>query len=222
MMQIIARDYFDGGLKDYKREDYKFVGLLMGLSILQNGKIPRFMEEDMLKNVFGQRSDMRCVKDIQDGLSEVGVYQVAHAFPILLHIFRKNENNQLTIKQLTRLLKPSFSEIGSNKRALENEVYGKFLKYMRESASGRRGSISLGHILKFTTGTDEEPLLDYELEPSLIFDEVVEKGKFIPTARTCINQIRLPRPSLGIPLIPDENLYTLYDYAFANCYFGTV
>jgi len=33
MMQNIKRDYFDGGLKEYKKEDYKMVGLVMGILI---------------------------------------------------------------------------------------------------------------------------------------------------------------------------------------------
>ena len=38
---------------------------------------------------------------------------------------------------MTQLMKPLFSENGSNKRPLENEVYGKLLKYMREAASNQ-------------------------------------------------------------------------------------
>lgn len=36
---------------------------------------------------------------------------------------------------MTHLLKPRFSEEGSNERMLQNEVYGRVLKYMREAAS---------------------------------------------------------------------------------------
>jgi len=80
--------------------------------------------------------------------------------------------------------------------------------------------VSLGHILKFVTGDDEEPLLGYELEPSLVFDEVTEEGRFTPSARTCINQLILPRPSLQIKLLPESKSFHLYDYAFVNEYFG--
>lgn len=57
------------------------------------------------------------------------------------------------------------------------------------NSGGRRGAITLGHILKFVTGDDEEQVLGYELEPSLIFDEVMETGRFVPSARTCFIQL---------------------------------
>jgi len=36
---------------------------------------------------------------------------------------------------VTNLLKPEFSEEGSNSRTFENAVYAKFMKYPREAAS---------------------------------------------------------------------------------------
>ena len=44
----------------------------------------------------------------------------------------------------------------------------------------------------------------------------------IPTASTCINQLRLPRPSVGLRLLEQRKLFNLYDYAFTNYYFGQV
>ena len=39
------------------------------------------------------------------------------------------------MKSLTTLLQPDFSEVGSNKRKFENQVYSAFLKYLRSVAS---------------------------------------------------------------------------------------
>ena len=86
---------------------------------------------------------------------------------------------------------------------------------------GRRGNIALSDILRFCTGADEEPVLGYALHPSIIFVEANE-GHFIPTANTCINCLKLPRPSLTEPLPSIEMLHDLYDYAFANAHFGLV
>ena len=50
------------------------------------------------------------------------------------------------------------------------------------SIGGRRGAVSLRHILKFVTGTDEEPVLGFTLHPSITFVEVESESKTIPTA----------------------------------------
>ena len=87
---------------------------------------------------------------------------------------------------------------------------------------GRRGAVSLGHILKFVIGTDEEPVLGFALHPSTTFVEAESESKMIPTASSCINQLRLPRPSVGLKLLEESKLFSLYDYAFTNDYFGQV
>ena len=52
---------------------------------------------------------------------------------------------------------------------------------------GRRGGITLGYVLTFVTGSDEEPVLGYEIHPSIYFAVAVE-GNFLPTANVCINR----------------------------------
>jgi len=85
---------------------------------------------------------------------------------------------------------------------------------------GRRGSITLNHILKFATGAEDEPVLGFVLKPSIEFVEVA--SSFIPTANTCINLMKLPRPTPSTPVLPDNELFSLYDYAFSNSYYGMV
>ena len=34
---------------------------------------------------------------------------------------------------------------------------------------GRRGPITLGHILRFVSGSEKEPLLGFHLHPSIVF-----------------------------------------------------
>lgn len=55
--------------------------------------------------------------------------------PMFLHLFRKNPQHRMTVKQLTHILKPRFSDSGSNSRTLEENVYKEFVKYLREVAS---------------------------------------------------------------------------------------
>lgn len=41
----------------------------------------------------------------------------------------------MTVRKLQHLLKPEFSERGSNARMFEGDVYRAFIKYVREAAS---------------------------------------------------------------------------------------
>ncbi|KAH3746595.1 hypothetical protein DPMN_181004 [Dreissena polymorpha] len=118
---------------------------------------------------------------------------------------------------LTHLLKPQFSAEGSNRRQRENSTYTLFIKYMREAASGRRGAVNLGSILRFATGTEEEPALGFALQPSIQF---MESANFLPTANTCINRMNLSLPDESNPLPLQEELFNLFDLAFCNTFFG--
>ena len=51
------------------------------------------------------------------------------------HLFRPNENTQMTFRRLVSLLKPVFAEHGSNERTYQNKVHNVFLKYLREAGS---------------------------------------------------------------------------------------
>ena len=51
------------------------------------------------------------------------------------HLFRPNENTQMTFRRLVSLLKPVFAEDGSNEHTYQNKEYNVFLKYLREAGS---------------------------------------------------------------------------------------
>ena len=53
---------------------------------------------------------------------------------MFLHLFTPSQT-KLTLKALLQILKPSFSEEGSNDRHFENAVYSVYLKYLRSVAS---------------------------------------------------------------------------------------
>ena len=50
-LQKIKQKHFDNGLKEHLSEDYKTVGIILALSVLQNGNIPRFLTEDQLQEI---------------------------------------------------------------------------------------------------------------------------------------------------------------------------
>ena len=82
------------------------------------------------------------------------------------------------------------------------------------------GNITLGHILQFVCGTDEEPVLGFAKSPGILFVPI--DIALLPTANTCVNSLNLPYPSATVSLPSDEALFNLYDYAFANAFFGTM
>ena len=223
-LKEIKDKYFDNRLRELVAEEYEYVGVIMALSILQNGPVPRFMPEEILQEVFSETPARPCLAALRRGFMKLGLYQIAINLPLFLHLMHPNEANQLSRKKLILFLKPSFSEEGSNARKYENDVYAFFAKYVRETASGRRGAITLGSILQFATGLDEEPPLGFELEPCIQFLPAATRSKwsFIPTANTCSATMVLPRGSNNHALPNEGDLFELYDTAFTNTYFGLV
>ena len=53
----------------------------------------------------------------------------------MTHLFRPNENTQMTFRRIVSLLKPNFAEDGSNERLYQNKVYNIFVKYLREAGT---------------------------------------------------------------------------------------
>ena len=223
-LKKIKEKYFENGLRELLAEEYEYVGVIMALSMLQNGPIPRFVPEDILQEVFSETPPGPCTAALRRGFKKLGLYQIALNLPMFLHLMRPNEANQLSRRKLVLLLNPSFSEEGSNAHKYEHAVYALFLKYVRETASGRRGAITLGNILQFTTGLDEEPPLGFDLSPCIQFvpASTSSKWSFIPTANTCSVTMLLPRGSNDLALPDEGDLFAVYDTAFTNTYFGLV
>ena len=71
---------------------------------------------------------------------------------------------------------------------------------------GRRGNITLGHVQGFTTGTDDEPVLGFALQPSIQF---VDCDGFVPTANTCFNCLKIPLASIHRPM-PSKEFLSIY------------
>ena len=62
------------------------------------------------------------------------ILQLGCLLPTFLDIFKRPPYT-LTVRSLVGLLKPRFSEEGSNRRRFENEIYAQFMKYIRLVAS---------------------------------------------------------------------------------------
>eukprot|EP00794_Sanderia_malayensis_P002401 gene2401-2765_t len=170
----IKAKYFDHDLRHLLSKDYFYVGQIFAIALLQNGQIPSFLSEAMLQELVAISLSNQCVEEIQNGLETLGMCSALKKFPKLLHLMRTSGNSDnLTVQKLLQLFKPKFSEEGSNAFQKEKAVYHLYVRYLREIAANRRVSgkttIILGHILQFATGASEEPVLGYELGPSLEF-----------------------------------------------------
>ncbi|XP_013390744.1 uncharacterized protein LOC106159097 isoform X2 [Lingula anatina] len=190
-------------------QQYFLGGLICGLSMLQGGPCPTFVEYILDK-------ESKHHKQFMSGLRRVGIIQLMEKLPTLRMIF-KESNASLTFPKIQRLLKAEFSAPQSSRRREEEHVYGQFLRYLREVA-GRRKSVTLGHILAFCTGAREIPSLGFPSDITLTFSIGTES--MLPTASTCIMQMNLKIPALGVERPPQEFIYNLWDLAFSNTFFG--
>ena len=219
----IKAKYFDNGWREHLAEDYEMVGLILAMSMLQNGILPKFFSGPFLATAFTDNPpENECVANFRKGLQKLGIISILEAFPSFKFLMQPSSSSTLTLKRLLLLLKPTFSEEGSNKRMFENNVYSCFVKYARNVASGQRQGLSLDELLRFATGACEEPCLGFSIHPGIDFAESVDGSKwsFIPTASTCINKIYLPTGSRNAELPSEEELFEVYDFAFTDRYFG--
>lgn len=242
MNRQIKDKYFDNGLRHYLSKDYYYVGVMVGVAMLQNGQMPAFINDSILQEVLSpNKSGNPCVSEMQAGLEMLGILSALRQLPMLIHLLRPDSQHKINVPKLLQILKPKFSEEGSNALKHEKEVYQLFVRYVREVASGRRSCgerhLELCHILEFLTGASEEPVLGFGMDPSIEFvlpltrngqDSTVQAGEpsarvgFTPTAHTCANILSLPRATHEFQLPPQEKLFEMYDLAFSQPFFGKV
>ena len=80
--------------------------------------------------------------------------------------------------------------------------------------------MTLEKILQFTTAAQYEPLLGFQIQPTLQFNVL---SGFLPIANTCSNSLTLPIPSSALDeMPPNKDLFEKFDYAFTSKYFGKV
>ena len=175
----IKEKYFENGLREMLESDYYYVGIMVGIALLQNGQLPRFMPNDVIEKLVAFPNENGCVRQLQDGLNKFHLVHIFKEFPVMLHLLRPT-GNQLNVKVLLMTMEPQFSPEGSTALVREKEIYALFIKYVREVASGRRHPLTLGDILAFATGASEEPPLGFEMAPSIVFTTGVESIQVSP------------------------------------------
>ena len=221
----IKEKYFSHGLREEFSEEYMFVGIILGMSCLQNGPIPQYISEEFLQAIFSSNTpNSPCLRNLQNGLNKLAICQLCQRLPLLIHLFRPSASSILTRKKLLMLLSPSFAEEGCNETFFQKEIYNFFVKYTREAAAGRLGAVTLESILRFVTCCDSEPVLGFTIKPSVNFYEVQGNSKwmFLPQAHTCSYALDLPIRNAQIKLPTEEELFEIYNLAFLNSYFGKI
>ena len=168
MNHAMKEKYFANGLREFLSDEYYFIGVMMGIALLQNGQLPCFLPLDVIDRLVNRQEQDKCIINLQRGLNMFGLTRVFRYKPIMLHLLRPS-NASLTSAMLLKLLKPAFSPDGSTACSKEKEVYACFVKYVRQVASGRRHPLSLSSILIFVTGAAEEPVLGFTIQPSITF-----------------------------------------------------
>ena len=98
-------------------------------------------------------SSNQCIKEIQSGLKTLGMCSAFIKFPQLLKLMKRSSRNvRLTVQKLLKLLKPAFSEEGTNAFQQKKAIYSLFVLYTREVETNRRvcgqTNITLGHVLQ--------------------------------------------------------------------------
>ena len=167
--------YFDNGLREYLSQDYYYVGIMIAVAMLQNGQMPAFIDDHILQEILSRnRSLDPCVNEMKAGLEKLGMLSALQQLPTLINLLRPGSQHKVNVPRLLQMLKPKFSEEGSNAIGYEKEVYMLFVRYVREVASGRRScgsrKLELCHILEFVTGASEEPVLGFAMNPYIEFD----------------------------------------------------
>ncbi|XP_028403172.1 uncharacterized protein LOC114525912 [Dendronephthya gigantea] len=193
-------------------------GLVFGYSMLQGGPLPCFMHEELLTKLFGVHAEQLndAEEQLRNGFSKFGLVELIKERPSMLFLLRRTAYHPLTYPRIVKILAPKFSEQGSNKRMKENRAYRLFLNYVKEVAAGRRENVSLGDVLRFATGSEDEPVLGFAIQPALCFSDGTRSC--LPTSNTCINLLRLAIGEI-LPESQDE-MFQKFDLAFSNTHFG--
>lgn len=182
-----------------------------------------FLAEDQVQRIF-TKNDLTNLGEAETqfrlGIERFGLVELFLRKPSLLFLFRKTALLPMTYPKLVKLTDPIFSDETTNQRQREEQTYRLFLNYLKEASAGRRlnGNISLHSILKFVTGCENKPVLDFQMKLTICFD--MNMPSCLPLSNTCISRLTLP---IGENVsVTKEEVFSFFDYAFANEYFGLI
>ena len=81
IIKEIYAKYFEKGWREHLANDYEVVGLIISLSILQDGLLLRFLEDDMLKVTFKDHpAANECITQFRRGVQKLGLMTIIDNF----------------------------------------------------------------------------------------------------------------------------------------------
>ncbi|KAB0805056.1 hypothetical protein PPYR_02026 [Photinus pyralis] len=140
-----------------------------------------------------------------EGLSICGLYEQIRLYPHLFENLFCQEKSRLTADSLECTFVMQYSEVGSNKRLLENRAMSYFRDFLadceedetiqNEECQDReldeQRSVTLTDVLIFATGADVLPPLGFPVKPTIQFLHGEDSRSF-PMANTCGLEFKLP------------------------------
>ena len=100
--------YCDEGLREFLADDYYYIGVMMGIALLQNGQLPTILPLDIIDSLI-QPSTSICVANLQKGLNKFGLERIFQSKSILLHLLRPS-NTCLTARIFIQLFNLVFPQ----------------------------------------------------------------------------------------------------------------
>ena len=86
MNRQMKEKYFDNGLRQYLSKDYYYVGVMVGVAMLQDGQMQAFIDDSILQEVLSpNKSDNACIGEMQAGLEMLGMLSALQQLPMLVH-----------------------------------------------------------------------------------------------------------------------------------------
>ncbi|KAF5276642.1 hypothetical protein FQR65_LT16244 [Abscondita terminalis] len=122
------------------------------------------------------------VEQLICGLETRNVYHMMQKNPNLFKSVFCGDKTKLLAATLMNMFQVTYSEVGSNKRNLENRIISFWRDYLLDCESGD-STVSLSDILIFAAGIDEVPLLSFPSQPQTLF--LHEDDCKFPKANTC-------------------------------------
>ncbi|KAM7413787.1 hypothetical protein PAMA_020923 [Pampus argenteus] len=191
---------------------YRTIGRMMSTIIIQGGEPPAFLSPSVVDYIVS--GDILQVHVTPD---DIGDPDLRENLKKVLSLLRENpslrvlldipgEDKGLAADFVAGILKPSYSVLGSNRRAREALMVVKFREFLqcvenkelRETYGDRTltkdeeaflNTLSPGHILAFATESSKVPAIGFHPTPKLIF--IHDEDRHLPNAHTCANELHL-------------------------------
>jgi len=154
-----------------------------------------------------------------EGLNAVGkLGDLMLANPNLFEAIMCESHEKLCLAEFSKLYIVEFSEVGSNKRELEDQTVYSFEVFLKDLEDGEIEEINLGHLLMFITGADCIPPLGFHYAITVKFYDVEPGIKRYPWSSTCALTLNLPRGIADSDTFKDLMCQCLVDcQGFGRC-----